>query len=374
MKILYIYNAVARWGGIERVLADKVNLLVNMYGYQVFLITTDQGSHSIPFEMDSRIIHRDLGICFHLQYQYPFLKSLIVRIQKRCQFKRRLLSQLRDIMPDIIIGSSANFVADINAVRGNVPFLVESHSGFHHPIEYERLTLVHKLKMRLIYRNISKATCVVSLTEEDANCWRKVCKTVTIPNIVHLNSTNCYSTCENKRIIFVGRFASQKGIPDLLAIWKIIHEKYPDWCLDMYGEGEYKENFQKQIDALNANIHVFDPVSNIHQHYIESSIFVLTSVYEPFGLVMVEAMSCGIPVVSFDCPYGPQSIITNGKDGFLVKNRSIVDFANRVCKLIENVGLRQEMGYNAMNSAQRYNAENIMPLWNNLFETIVNGN
>ena len=88
---------------------------------------------------------------------------------------------------------------------------------------------------------------------------------------------------------------------------------------------------------------------------------------------MVEAMSCGIPVVSFDCPYGPQSIITNGKDGFLVKNRSIVDFANRVCKLIENVGLRQEMGYNAMNSAQRYNAENIMPLWNNLFETIVNG-
>ena len=137
----------------------------------------------------------------------------------------------------------------------------------------------------------------------------------------------------------------------------------------MYGEGEYKENFQKQIDALNANIHVFDPVSNIHQHYIESSIFVLTSVYEPFGLVLPEAMSCGLPVVSFEAD-GPNSIITDGKDGIIVREREVEVFANRVCQLIEDKELRRQMGKNAIISAQRYSAEHIMPMWINLFESL----
>ena len=97
----------------------------------------------------------------------------------------------------------------------------------------------------------------------------------------------------------------------------------------------------------------------------------LTSKFEPFGLVMPEAMSCGLPVVSFDCPYGPAEIITDGEDGFLIKNRDIHAFADKVCQLIENPPLRKEMGKQAIISSQRFSPEKIMPMWKQLFESIV---
>ena len=93
----------------------------------------------------------------------------------------------------------------------------------------------------------------------------------------------------------------------------------------------------------------------------------LTSLYEPFGLVMPEAMSYGLPVVAFDCPYGPSDIITDGVDGFLIKDRSIEGFADRVCQLIEDEDLRRRMGAAGVQSSQRYSAENIMPMWKELF-------
>ena len=104
---------------------------------------------------------------------------------------------------------------------------------------------------------------------------------------------------------------------------------------------------------------------------MKNSMLLLTSIYEPFGLVMPEAMSYGLPVVAFDCPYGPSDIITDGVDGLLVKDRSIEDFANKVCRLIEDEDLRRRMGVAGAKSSQRYSAEKIMPLWRNLFESII---
>ena len=97
----------------------------------------------------------------------------------------------------------------------------------------------------------------------------------------------------------------------------------------------------------------------------------MTSLYEPFGLVLVEAMSCGLPVIAFDCPYGPADIIHDGEDGYLVENRNIEAYFNRVCQLMENDRVRQDMGWAAVRSSQRYKAENIMPQWNQLFLELV---
>ena len=97
----------------------------------------------------------------------------------------------------------------------------------------------------------------------------------------------------------------------------------------------------------------------------------MTSLFEPFGLVLPEAMSCGLSVVAFDCPYGPADIITDGVDGFLIKNRDIQGFADRVCQLIENEELRHQMGQNGIVSSQRYRADVIMPKWINLFENLL---
>ena len=94
---------------------------------------------------------------------------------------------------------------------------------------------------------------------------------------------------------------------------------------------------------------------------------VMTSLYEPFGLVLVEAMSCGLPVVAFNCPYGPADIIIDGVDGFLIENRNVELFASRICQLMDNLELRQKMGKAAVLSAQRYKADYVMPQWEKLF-------
>ena len=125
------------------------------------------------------------------------------------------------------------------------------------------------------------------------------------------------------------------------------------------------------INEMGANVRVFAPIADIMEKYRGNSILLLTSLYEPFGLVLPEAMSCGLPVVAFDCPYGPADIITDGVDGFLVGNRSIETFAQRVCQLIESDDLRRQMGQAGMLSSQRYQVERIMPLWKELFENLV---
>ena len=100
----------------------------------------------------------------------------------------------------------------------------------------------------------------------------------------------------------------------------------------------------------------------------------MTSLYEPFGLVLVEAMSCGLPVVAFNCPYGPADIINDGSDGFLVEDRNEKAYADRVCQLMEDETLRQRMGKAAILSAQRYNSESIMPQWDRLFTHLAHSN
>jgi glycosyltransferase involved in cell wall biosynthesis len=158
----------------------------------------------------------------------------------------------------------------------------------------------------------------------------------------------------------------------MLGIWSQVNEKHPDWQLRIYGDGELKEQYMPIIQGMDANIHVFPPTPAIMEKYFESSILILTSLYEPFGLVLPEAMSCGLPVVAFDCPYGPAEIITDGVDGFLILDRNIEAFADRVCQLIEDEALRKKMGKAGVLSSMRYSPEKIMPQWKSLFENLVN--
>ena len=210
---------------------------------------------------------------------------------------------------------------------------------------------------------------MVVLNQGDAEDWSKYIRTKIIFNLVHLNEGEV-STLENKRVIFVGRYSKQKGIPDLFRVWELVYYRHPDWQLNLYGGmGEDYDYALAEADRLQMNIHINEETNDIFSKYRESSIFVLTSIYEPFGLVLPEAMSCGLPVLAFDCPYGPANIISDGEDGFLIKNRDIQSFVDRLCLLIEDEKLRRQMGKKAIVSSQKFAAGNIMPEWKSLFES-----
>ena len=158
-----------------------------------------------------------------------------------------------------------------------------------------------------------------------------------------------------------------------MQLYQRIHLVHPEWQLDMYGSGELQEKLTEEVRRLDANIYLNNQTQNIFEKYLESSILVLTSYYEPFGLVMPEAMSCGLPVVAFDCPYGPADIIiiTDKKDGFLVKSRDIDLYVKRLSELMDSSDLRCKMGHNARMSSQRFMGNNIMPQWEQLFRELL---
>jgi glycosyltransferase involved in cell wall biosynthesis len=181
-----------------------------------------------------------------------------------------------------------------------------------------------------------------------------------------------YSDCTAKSVIFVGRFSKQKDIGSLLHIWKLVHERFSDWCLHIYGGyGEEQDSLFAEIQQMDVNIQVHEATSHIMEKYRESSILLMTSNYEPFGLVLPEAMSCGLPVVAFNCPYGPADIITDGTDGFLVKAGEINIFVDKVCFLLENEAFRKKMGRAGLQNSQRFDASSVMTMWMTMFEQII---
>lgn len=367
MRILYVFHSLAVWGGIERVLVDKMNHLAKMYDDEVFMLTTDQGNHSVPYQLEPKVHLEDLGICFHHQYRHRGVKRWMMAHRLSCLYEKLLSERIQVINPDVIVCTTSNY-QDINLLvrlKKDIPLVVESHSIC-------RATLGQKgLKNRFtdyMYRwGLTKAQVIVALTEEDAADWRSIHPCVrVIPNIVHLNDGNV-SSYDHKRVIFVGRLDYQKRPMEMIEIWRMVYPKFPDWHLDIYGEGQQLQELEDVVHSLDMHIHIHQPTEHIFEAYRNSSILVSTSSFEPFGLVIPEAMSCGLPVVAYDCPFGPQTIINDGDNGFLVENNDRRAFADRLCLLMSNISLCKKIGQVASLSVQQYSAEVIMPKWRELF-------
>lgn len=200
-----------------------------------------------------------------------------------------------------------------------------------------------------------------------------------------------------KRIVILGAgesgagaavLAKVKGFETFVSDMSAIKDKYKelldshhiaweeghhtDWILDIFGEGFYKDSLTRQIKdrKLEHSITIHPFTQNITQEYLNSSILALSSNYEGFGLVLIEAMSLGVPCVSFDCPFGPSEIIRNQEDGLLVKNGDIQGFANALCHLIEHEAERKAFGKRAKQNITRYSLRNIMPQWEMLFHKL----
>lgn len=374
MKIIYCIPQLYRLGGMERIVSIKMNLLVKE-GYDVSVITTDQGNRPFYFELDKRIKHYDLNINYEQNTGNRLIKKFFLLLYKYYIHKRRLESLLFVLKADIVISTFSDEMFILPYIKDGSKKIVEFHfcrnmfkllsqKGIFHLID------IFKSKRRI--RSLKKFDSFVCLSNEDAQNWTELSNVEVIYNISPLKFSS-KATLKEHRVISVGRYSYQKGYDRLINAWALISKEIPeDWTLHIVGEGCLRQELTDQIKRLGLENSVFlDGVSeNISKDYLSSSIAVFTSHYEGFLLALAEAESAGVPVVSFDTPCGPKDIIEDGKDGFLVPNGDISQIAKKIYLLIQDEKLRTIMGRNAYENSKRFNENIIIPQWISLFDRV----
>jgi len=379
MKIIYVYDTIAVVGGIERIFVDKMNYLADHLHHEVYLITSSQGEHPISFPLSPNVQHIDLDIRYHVCYGYPLPQRIWMKFRLQQLSKKRLKDTIKKIDPDIIICTTTYMVTEICRLKCRAKKVIESHGArdFIHLTDDFKMGFFKDLRnewnTRRRFRQIEKCSdaVVVTLTQADAKAWSKAPHVRVIPNFTKFIVPQS-SSCEVHRVIAIGRLTYQKGFDRLIDAWTIVNRRHPDWKLDIFGEGIRREALNKQIrnNDLEKSVTIHPFTKNIAQEYLNSSIFALSSNYEGFVLVLLEAMGCGLPCVAFDCPNGPAETIRNGEDGFLVENGNIKEFAEALCHFIEHEEERKSFGHRARKNIERYAPEVIMPMWEKLFNEL----
>ena len=376
LKIVYITPALYMAGGVERVLTLKANYFAEHFGYDITIILTEGKGKPLFYPLSDKITVINLNIGFEELWTCSFIKKIFVYLKKQRQFKKALTSELMRIRPDITISLLRREINFITGIRDGSRKIGELHVNRANYRNFEAndsnfiKNLFAKFWMRSLVSKLKQLDCFVVLTEEDKMAWSELQNISVIPDPLSFLPTH-YSPLEKKRIIAVGRYVYQKGFDLLLQAWTKIEKQFPDWELIIFGDGnrEPYEQQMKEFGIDTGRCHLNGPTTDIQQEYVNSSIFAFSSRFEGFGMVLVEAMARGLPIVSFACPCGPKDIVKDGEDGLLVENGDVEAFAKSLSQLMNSPLLCQSMSKAGKANVQRFYMEQVSKQWKALFES-----
>lgn len=373
MKVAFILRSVTLTGGIERAYVDKANWLAGK-GHQVTLLTYEQGNHPMSFPLRPQVRHIDLDCRYFTIYQHHLLSRPILIIKMKQAFRKKLRSFIDTSHPDVIVipHNLGEFQHEILPVSPLVRIVYEMHST---SIElFKGNTYSKWLYRHSLFRGLKKADLIITLTQGDALFWRKHFNNVkTVPNSLPSYVGNLADNEKiTGRILFAGRLHPVKRVDRLIQAFALIASKYPQWHIDIYGEGEEKAHIEQLIQDSNLSkqIKINEPVRDINIEYRRSQFLVLCSDSESFSLVIIEAMANGIPVVSTDCPYGPREIIDDQRTG-LLSHLDAADLAAKMEWMMTHNQERAEMGRKAQQAATRFSRENVMAEWEKAYLSVL---
>ena len=374
MKILYQIHSTYNPGGMERVLLNKVRYLVEEKGWDVTVVTTDQHGRPSFYPFPDGVKMIDLGVNYSDDNGRPFVQKLTGYLRRRQEHKKRLKALLEKERPDIVDCFYPGECSFVPGLKDGSRKVMELHQSklFHH--QYNRsglMGLADKARALMDERLVRKFDRFVVLTQEDMQMWGEMPGIRAIPNAASFIAEK-YSDCSQKRVIAVGRLDYQKSFDRLIQVWEKVHQQMPEWRLDIFGQGEWKDMLQRMIDerGLEASVNLNAPTKDIGKEYSESSMIVMSSHYEGFPMVMIEAMACGLPAVCFDFKCGPRDIIIEGENGLIVPDGDIDGLAEAMVRLMRDDDLRKRMGENAKKVVEKYSEDRVMGLWVNLYEEI----
>lgn len=356
MKIVFNTDQIYLHGGIEKVMAIKANYFANLPETEVYVLTTEQKGKPSCYPLDDKIKLIDLKIDYNRHKSYFAIEN----IKKACKHFFRQRKLLKTLKPDVVISSNYNF--DFYWL----PFICKKSKKIKE-IHNSRYNWKPGLKNTLNSWFESKYHNIVVLNRDEASYFQSK-NVVVIPNPIAENPQ--IAPLDAPLVIAAGRISPVKRFEDLISAWHIVHSHYLDWKLEIYGQDYLgtKQRLEEQINELSLQnvVKIKDPIPDIMDRMLESSIYAMSSFTECFPMVLLEALSVGLPIVSYDCPNGPRNIITDKKEGLLARNGDIHDLASKLEILIRDEELRKQMGKTGKENVSRFSVDEIMNKWLNL--------
>jgi len=377
-KICYCAPALYSAGGVERVVSVKASYFAEVYHYDVTIIVTEGNGRDCFFPLSDKVKVINLNLCFEELWKVSFLKKIFLYLGKQFKYRRLLKKELMRIRPDITISVLRREINFINSIPDGSHKIGELHVN---RSNYRNFTsrdsnLVKRFFAHFwindLLKHLRKLDRMVVLTEDAKADWPELSNIQLIPDPIPFKIDQV-SPLSSKRVVSIGRYAYEKGNDLLLKAWAKVEKACQDWSLDIYGMGD-QTPYKKQMHELGIDetrCHLHGSLTDVKDVYLASSVFTLPSRFEGFGLVIIEAMACGVPVVAFDCENGPRNIITNNQDGILVTPFDTDAYADGLLRLIRDDQFRSQLGRCAHNTSKRYFIEDIAMQWKGLFDEVM---
>lgn len=350
--IAFVINNIYGKGGTERVTSQLANLLINYYDITIISLKSGQ---NINFYVDERIDIIELrGISEN---------KLVRRLFNLIELNKHITNKNIDMFINV----------DITLSLYTLPFRkrVKNISWEHFNFFSESNSRIRQFSRKISSRY---SDAVVVLSDADLKNYQSNLKRYSnirrIYNPIAFNKEVGGYNLNSKVVLSVGRLESQKGFDILLDAWKNVSND-GSWVLKIIGDGSKKEELLAKISQNHINNVIISPFTNdIEKEYINSAIYVMSSRYEGFGLALAEAQSKGLPLITFDCPEGPAEIVGYGDYGILIENGNVQSLSNELSSLMNSVELREYWSNASLKGANRFNTQEILNEWINLFEEI----
>jgi glycosyltransferase involved in cell wall biosynthesis len=348
-------------GGIERVVSRHIWYFLDYA--KLGLLTKDSGESFYP--LPDNIERINLGYEKKLD-TFSFIHRIIQIIKCFIILSNSIKNEIENFNPDIIYCSSPINLIELFFYGFSLKMIIVTEHGS--AFAYNK---IYRFAKRLLY---PKCKLIVVPTKLDYSIYRSWSSNIEyIPNPLPFEQFY-KSKLDSNLVLTIGRLTDDKQHLLLLDIWNKVIQYAPGWKLKIIGAGDNLNILLKKINilSLNETVEIVPPKKDIVTEYLNSSIFVLTSRAEGFGMVLAEAMECGVPCIAFNCPSGPQDIITNGEDGYLIKINDVQNFIDCLVRLMKNINLRIIMGNHSKSNIKRFSESLVREKWKNIFLKIAN--
>lgn len=375
MKSITILLLHMQHGGIEKQTITFANELCKKYN--VTIVSTYSMKKEPAYEvnknikikylMDDKPNREEFKLAIKSKNPFKIIKEAVKAIKILYLKKKLMIKEIKSLHTDFILSTRIEYAEMLSKYANKgVTTITQEH------LHDDSKKYVNKVKKS--FKNLDYLVVLAPGSKENYSKWledNKKTKIIEIPNILASIPDNS-SNLSGNNIISVGRLHPVKDFNTLILVFEKVIKKIPSTTLTIVGGGDEYDNLQQLVKDLNLenNITITGMLDKeqVEEKMINSDLYVMTSLTECFPMVLLEASSCGLPLIAFDVPVGPKAIIKDRINGYLIENRKIEEMSNKIIELLNNREELKALGRTSKEMSKNYLPDIIMNKWDIIFE------